>query len=56
MQIRNDLRATGQYEALALLEIDCVDAVKVLLRRGSTRLRVAIAAAALDQPTVLKAA
>ncbi len=56
IDLRDEFRATGQFEALALLTLDCVEAVKVLLQRGSVKLQEATAADAVEQPAVLKVA
>jgi hypothetical protein len=56
MEVRDQCRADGAYEAFAFVEIDCVNAFKLLMRQGSKRLRGALAKAALDQTVVLKAA
>ena len=56
MDVRDQCRADREYEALAMVEIDCVNAVKLLMREGSTRLREALVQAALSNTAVLKAA
>jgi hypothetical protein len=50
-QMREDFRAEGNFEALERVEIDCVDAVKRLMRGGSPRLKHALVQVTLPHAT-----
>jgi hypothetical protein len=45
----NRARAANEFEAVSFIEIDCVNAFKALMARGSPRLRSALVAAALSE-------
>jgi hypothetical protein len=56
LAMRDELLAEGQCESVSFVEIDCVNAFRVLMARGSSRLRSALVTAALSHAVVLKAA
>jgi hypothetical protein len=56
LAIRDSMLADAECESVSFVEIDAVNAVKLLMRDGSPRLREAIARGVCDHTVVLTAA